>query len=242
MPGKLNISIPAPCHQNWQDMAVADKGRFCSSCQKHVVDFTTASDRQIAEAFKKESNVCGRFLQSQLERDLVIPKEKSSLWMAASAAVVTFFTLGNNRLTAQSQKEQVTKTTAVSQKSFPGRISGIVVDEMSLPIAGAYIIIKGTKKATVSNSEGRFTIEAATGDILECRFVPFSTESVSINNDTDLMITLKEGDIKAPCVESYRYTTTTTMTGAVMIISQEFHATKRTFFGRIFYSVGNLLR
>lgn len=74
---KLNLSIPKPCHENWDKMSSAEKGRFCSSCQKIVVDFTNMSDRQVAEFFKKSvGSVCGRLHQDQLNRDIVLPKKR----------------------------------------------------------------------------------------------------------------------------------------------------------------------
>ncbi|NOT52722.1 MAG: T9SS type A sorting domain-containing protein [Chitinophagaceae bacterium] len=78
MAKKLQISIPEPCHENWDAMTPVDKGRFCNSCQKQVVDFSTMSDRQVAEFFKKPStgSVCGRFMSDQLERDIEIPKKR----------------------------------------------------------------------------------------------------------------------------------------------------------------------
>jgi hypothetical protein len=58
-------------------MTPTEKGKFCGSCQKTVVDFTNMSDRQIVEFFKKPpSSVCGRVYNDQLNRDIVIPKKR----------------------------------------------------------------------------------------------------------------------------------------------------------------------
>ena len=46
---KFELSIPKPCHENWNEMSPEDKGRFCGACQKTVVDFTNMSDRQVAQ-------------------------------------------------------------------------------------------------------------------------------------------------------------------------------------------------
>lgn len=75
---KLQLSIAEPCHENWDNMSPVEKGKFCGSCQKQVVDFTTMSDRQIAIFFKKPStgSVCGRFMSDQLDRDIDIPKKR----------------------------------------------------------------------------------------------------------------------------------------------------------------------
>src|SRR5688500_20214569 len=74
---KINIAIPEACHENWDKMKKEEKGKFCNSCQKTVVDFTNMSDRQLAEFFKKPaSSVCGRFQQDQLNRDLSMPRKR----------------------------------------------------------------------------------------------------------------------------------------------------------------------
>lgn len=78
MPKKLQLRIPIPCHENWENMTDAEKGRYCSSCQKIVTDFSNMSDSEIALFFKKPSSgsVCGRFLQDQLNRDIDIPRKR----------------------------------------------------------------------------------------------------------------------------------------------------------------------
>jgi Secretion system C-terminal sorting domain len=78
MSKKIQLTIPKPCHENWDAMTDLQKGKFCGSCQKQVVDFTNMSDRQLAEFFKKPStgSVCGRFMTDQLERELEIPKKR----------------------------------------------------------------------------------------------------------------------------------------------------------------------
>jgi|GEM_PF-704292 len=78
MSKKLQLSIPKPCHEDWNVMTPVEKGKFCGSCQKQVVDFSRMSDRDIAQFFKKPStgSVCGRFMTDQLDRSIDIPKKR----------------------------------------------------------------------------------------------------------------------------------------------------------------------
>jgi hypothetical protein len=74
----IQLSIADPCHENWDNMTAAEKGRFCGSCKKQVIDFTNMSDAQLAAFFKKPStgSVCGRFYEDQLDRSIEIPKKR----------------------------------------------------------------------------------------------------------------------------------------------------------------------
>ncbi|STC95162.1 hypothetical protein [Chryseobacterium carnipullorum] len=67
----MKITIPKPCHENWEIMTPEEKGRFCSVCSKTVRDFSVASDQEIIEVFSHSSeDICGNFNASQLNRDL----------------------------------------------------------------------------------------------------------------------------------------------------------------------------
>jgi len=65
----MKISIPQPCHENWQQMTPNEQGRFCASCQKTVVDFTDWTDKMLIDFLLKNKTVtCARFTNIQLEK------------------------------------------------------------------------------------------------------------------------------------------------------------------------------
>lgn len=72
----VTLTVPTPCHENWQAMTPAEQGRFCGSCQKTVMDFTAKTDREVARYFEQQSmgastgSTCGRFRPDQLHRPL----------------------------------------------------------------------------------------------------------------------------------------------------------------------------
>lgn len=169
----IKISIPSPCNENWQQMTPIDKGRFCASCQKNVIDFSNASDREIATTYKKNKNTCGRFRTSQLNRDLIVPKEKSTLWMAVSAAFVSFIGLGSHHLSAQTlidteqhdSKANDLKSTTPIQSPF--MITGTVTDEFGMYWPGAKISIRNTDiKIEITDINGNFSLKVNQGDVL----------------------------------------------------------------------------
>ncbi len=235
MPAKLNISIPTPCHENWQGMSVAKKGRFCDSCQKTVIDFTQSSDRQIAELFKKESNVCGRFLNSQLERDLVIPKEKSSLWIAASAVAMAFFSGGSNEVFAQDAKVGTVQSSESSHRKeivsiAPRTITGKVIDEDSVTVANALILNKTSGNSYYTDIYGNFKITASTDDLLEISGFNYEQETIKVNNQDKLIILMNRAEFKDM---SY------TLGGAQAIVV---YPRRLSYVGYLFYRIGNIFR
>lgn len=231
MSTKINISIPQPCHENWEGMTTIDKGKFCASCQKKVFDFTRASDREIVTAYEQNQNLCGRFLNTQLHRDLTKQKEKSSVWIAAATAFISFISIGSHDAIAQ---EQPVKTEQTDQRMLgkflvtkPAEIevSGTVSDKTG-PLPGASIYIKGTEVNVSSDFDGNFTIKAKKSDILVVTFMGYDSKEIEILDEKKLNITLKEGG---------------TMLGEVVTVGG-IRAKKRTFFGRIFYAIGNWFR
>jgi hypothetical protein len=188
MSKKLQLSIPTPCHENWDNMTLVQQGKFCVSCQKQVTDFSNMSDREIATFFKKPSvgSVCGRFMQEQLDRDIEIPKKRIP-WvkyffqfalpaflfsMKATAQgkvkVISGATSAENCIKVSGRIASIPKETLVGQTLImpiqkqnidSTNITGKVVDEMSNPISYASVMIKGTNFGVAADSNGTFKIE-----------------------------------------------------------------------------------
>ncbi|MEO8240343.1 MAG: energy transducer TonB [Flavobacterium sp.] len=66
---KHKITIPKPCHESWDKMTPNENGRFCLSCSKIVVDFTSMLPEEIQHYFIQNQNekICGKFRKSQLD-------------------------------------------------------------------------------------------------------------------------------------------------------------------------------
>ncbi len=74
---QIELTIPEPCHEDWQQMTPTQQGRFCNACAKQVVDFSTMTDTQVLNYFSsiKNEKVCGRAYPDQLDRMIALPKE-----------------------------------------------------------------------------------------------------------------------------------------------------------------------
>ena len=64
-----NVHIPNPCSENWEIMSPQEKGRFCSVCNKCVIDFTQKQPNEIRQMIdeKNDEEICGRFYNHQLD-------------------------------------------------------------------------------------------------------------------------------------------------------------------------------
>ncbi|RKR09638.1 hypothetical protein C8C83_1281 [Flavobacterium sp. 90] len=78
MERNFKITIPEPCHENWNKMNPNENGRYCLSCSKTVVDFTSMLPDEIQHFFIQNQNnrICGRFKNEQLDSVTIqIPKQ-----------------------------------------------------------------------------------------------------------------------------------------------------------------------
>ena len=89
----MKLSIPKPCHEDWRKMTACEQGRFCSSCNKTVIDFTSKSDQEIELFFKREhsAKTCGRVKSSQLIKSPHYVKAEN--WRRAAIMVGVVFSL-----------------------------------------------------------------------------------------------------------------------------------------------------
>lgn len=95
----MKIVIDNPCHENWDAMTPNEKGAFCLSCQKTVIDFSVKTVNEIKTFFTelpKTESVCGRFQEEQLEEiSFEHFFQQFRGWkFFQKAAVVTFFIFG----------------------------------------------------------------------------------------------------------------------------------------------------
>jgi hypothetical protein len=79
---ELILTIEEPCSQNWDTMKETGSRRFCDTCQKNVVDFSTFSDTQLLKWFELNRNgVCGRLSNLQIDRMITAEKPARSLFL-----------------------------------------------------------------------------------------------------------------------------------------------------------------
>mgnify|MGYP001815094684 CR=1 FL=1 len=63
-------------------------------------------------------------------------------------------------------------------------VSGAVLDDTSQPLPGVSVIVKNTSVGTVTDFNGRYSINANDGDILVFSYVGFDTQEIVVTSNT----------------------------------------------------------
>jgi hypothetical protein len=216
--GKMQITIPQPCHESWDKMTQAEQGKFCGSCQKVVVDFSKMTDAELLSYFKKpKDSVCGRFKEEQLHR-VITPQPKRLPWIKYffQIAIPAFLF----SMKASSQQRTLGRVVAINEDSIKRKdcvpdvekalqgslgtvsvnkqisektnvVAGKVVTESGEPIPFATVIIKGSTQGTACDSVGRFRLNYKGEEItVQVSAMGYETKELSISKDQLVEITM----------------------------------------------------
>lgn len=110
--------------------------------------------------------------------------------LLAATALTTMF-LGGNALSANATTATGTAPRPLAEQQ-KNTIRGTVTDQAGEPIIGASIVIKGTSKGVVTDTEGRFTIDVPNGSTLEVSCIGYEKRVVKVGAQRNVSITLAE--------------------------------------------------
>jgi hypothetical protein len=153
MPPNIQLRIPEPCHQDWHTMLPEEKGRFCSSCSKTVVDFSLMSDKEVlAHLGGAGGHTCGRFTSDQLNRNLMPPPERKMGWPAFwQLALATL--LVSARAEAQMGKPKLVVHQTDKQPKPQRQLPALASDEVVLRGPNGLAIPKSTPEAVKARAD-----------------------------------------------------------------------------------------
>jgi hypothetical protein len=169
MKKKMHLSIPEPCHEDWQNMTPQEQGRFCGSCRKTVVDFSNMSDTEVLNYFTKASGrVCGRFEKKQVNKTYQhLQPVTTPNWLKAGILATGLLTSG----VTQAQNEEVVGKIAIEkimgdiafheEPVLPEKVmlKGTVSNETGEVLIGASVLIVGTEIGTIADLDGKYELE-----------------------------------------------------------------------------------
>ena len=217
----FSIHIPEPCHEDWQQMTPVDKGRFCQSCAKQVVDFSIMTDQEILNYISKVSGgLCGRFTEDQLQRPLQTVKheKKKVWWVAVTMPLLMLFEKGHAQggkpmdttTSSKGQLADIVVTTSLGIQRKPRssmgytitkaavQVNGRVINDRNEPVPYASINFNSKYLGINTDSAGKFELsnfEHRDSGFLEVSAVGYEKEKIYVNADKqDYLIQLKTAE------------------------------------------------
>lgn len=177
--------------------------------------------KQAMDALKKQSGYSFVFSSEDVDTkkkvsvDADDQKVEDVVRQILDGQSVTYEIKGKNivvRSIAQTSSSQQKKT-----------ITGTIVDPSGMPVIGANVMVKGTTNGTITDMDGNFSLEVASGATLMVSYIGFANQEIKIGNQTVLSITLKE-DAEALdelVVVGYGTQKKVNLTGAVSMVESE---------------------
>jgi hypothetical protein len=171
------LQIEKPCHTNLSAMERNDVGLFCTSCEKHVIDFSKLSDEEVISIVEKtDGKICGRFTKSQLDRVFTASQKRQSSPRLNKilAGLFAFGMLESAHVEAKETKNaEMVWSDVKQQNNIPENdfeknkisgdtakniISGIVLEDVTKkPVTNGFVILYGTSYTAPIDS-GKFSL------------------------------------------------------------------------------------
>ena len=102
-------------------------------------------------------------------------------------------------------------------------IKGTILDATGMPVIGANVMVKGTTNGTITDMDGKFSLEVDKNAILVVSYIGYANQEIKVGNQNTLSITMKE-DAEAldeVVVIGYGTTKRKDFTGSVSSVKME---------------------
>ena len=172
----------------------------------------------LKQAFEKLESVSTykiAYNDSQLDvsRKVLMDQKEMEVLLALSQLLkntgYTYKTNGNYILIVPEKADDTTKDRK--------RVSGVIVDNQGIPVIGANVVEKGTANGTITDIDGKFTLEVSGNATLQVSYIGYNTQELSVLGKTDFSIKLGEDTqaLDEVVVVGYGTQKKITVTGAV---------------------------
>ena len=207
------LKLNKPCSENWDGMLPNDDGRFCSACDKTVLDLTKLDQKEIFEKLKAtKGNVCGKLTKSQLrapyldvkdQKQYKLPYSKAAagIMLAATMASVQSCDYKETKIKTETLVYQISTNRDLGRKTIAREasktkstivFSGKIVREDGSVVENAKITLVTLEKLYVTHSkvDGHFSMEIPMEELDEANVFRFEYGDIK-----------KIGDNKRPSLD-----------------------------------------
>ncbi len=108
-------------------------------------------------------------------------------------------------------------------KMMQQQITGTVLDDTGVPLAGVNVVIEGTLKGTQTDFDGNYALDASTGNVLIFSYIGMKTQSVTVGNSNVVNVTMEidAASLDEVVVIGYGTQKEALLTGSVGIVKSD---------------------
>ena len=102
-------------------------------------------------------------------------------------------------------------------------VKGTVVDDMNIPVAGAYVLVKGSTRGVMTDPDGKYAIEVSSSDVLLFQFLGLEDVEVKVGEQTVINVTMpsKHDSLDEVTVVAYGTQRKASVIGAITTVDTE---------------------
>lgn len=103
------------------------------------------------------------------------------------------------------------------------KIVGVIVDDLGSPVIGANVVVKGSTNGTITDMDGKFSLDAPSGAILQISYIGYIAQEVPVGDKNNLKIAIREDTQKLDevVVVGYGSQKKVNLTGAVEQVTSD---------------------
>ncbi|CAM4274815.1 SusC/RagA family TonB-linked outer membrane protein [Zobellia nedashkovskayae] len=124
-------------------------------------------------------------------------------------------------LISEVQASSAPITSELDFEDVQQQITGAVLDNAGIPLAGVNVLIDGTTTGTQTDFDGKYTIAASSGDVLVFSYIGMKTQSLTVGASGSIDVTMEEdaASLDEVVVIGYGTQKKSDLTGAVGSVS-----------------------
>lgn len=168
-----------------------------TSAQKVTLSFQNETFEKVLNSIKQQTGLSLVFSEQLVNLNRKVSIAVNSIAVEeAMKQLLTGTNLGyeikNNKLYLIENKTPELKSTVGTSK----KITGLVTDEKGDPIIGASIVVKGSNSGTISDVNGKFSLDVNEQAVLTLTYIGYVSVELKVGSRNNVTVVLKE-DAKA---------------------------------------------
>ena len=157
---------------------------------KRTLNLTRVSVEQVLNQIEKNSDYVFLYHDNTIQTDRIVSLDKNARDIPEILDKVFAGTNVNYSIVDKQIILSTHKTTSFQQSDI--KLSGTVKDMMGEPLIGVSILVKGTTNGTVTDLDGKFSLQVAKGAVIEISYIGYITQTMTVTGTAPLSIVMKE--------------------------------------------------